>query len=68
MQVWEKVIDRRLREETTMIEEQFGFMPGKGATDAIFAAKNMIEKHRERQKKLHMVFIDLEKPYDRVPR
>ena len=60
MKVWEKVIDRRLREETTMGEEQFGFMPGKGTTDAIFAARQMIEKHRDRHKELHMVFIDLE--------
>ena len=68
MKIWERVIDRRLREETTIGEEQFGFMPGRGTTDAIFAARQVIEKHREMQKELHLVFIYLEKAYDRVPR
>ena len=34
MKIWERIIDRRLREETGIGEEQFGFMPGRGTTDA----------------------------------
>ena len=55
MKVWEKVIDRRLRRETTMGEQQFGFMPGKGTTDTIFAARQMIEKHGEAEGNTHGV-------------
>ena len=68
MKIWERIIDRRLREETSIGDEQFGFMPGRGTTDAIFAVRQLMEKHREKQKGLHMVFIDLEKAYDRMPR
>ena len=68
MKILEMIIDRRLREETTIGDEQFGFMPGRGTTDAIFAVRQLMEKHREKQKELHMVFIDLEKAYDRVSR
>ena len=46
-----------------MVNVQFGFMPGRGTTDAIFAARQVIEKHQEMQKELHLVFIDLEKAY-----
>ena len=38
MKMWERIIDRRLREETNIGEEQFGFMPGRVTTDGIFAA------------------------------
>ena len=43
-------------------------MPGRGTTEAIYAARQVIEKHREMQKEPHMVCIDLEKAYARVPR
>ena len=68
MKIWERIIDRRLREEISIGEEQFGVMPGRGTIDAIFAARQVIEKHREMQETLRLVSIDLEKAYDRVPR
>ena len=36
--------------------------------DALFALRQVVEKHWEKQQGLHMVFIDLEKEYNRVPR
>ena len=68
MKIYERIIEARLRDETSISNEQFGFMPGKGTTDAIFILRQVMEKHREKGKELHLVFIDLEKAYDRVPR
>ena len=39
----ERIIDRRLREETSIGEEQFSFMLGRGTTDAIFAARQVTD-------------------------
>ena len=47
---------------------QFGFMPGKGTTDAIFTMRQVQEKHQAKKKKLYYAFVDLEKAFDRVPR
>ena len=66
--IWERVLDIRVRECTDIHESQFGFMPGRNTTDAIFILKQTIEKYREEQKDLCVTFIDLEKAYDRVPR
>ena len=66
--IWEKVVDRRMRQCTNIHESQFGFMPGRSTTDAIFILKQTIEKHREGQKNIRVTFIDLEKAYDSIPR
>ena len=42
-------------------------MPVKGATDAMFASRTLMEKYRKGQRQLHCVFVDLEKTYNRVP-
>ncbi|KAF3674589.1 putative peptidyl-prolyl cis-trans isomerase FKBP17-1, chloroplastic-like [Capsicum annuum] len=68
MKIWERVVERRLRNIVSISENQFGFMPGCSTTEAIHLLRRLVEQYRERKRDLHMVFIDLEKAYDKIPR
>ena len=61
MKLWEIIIETRLREITNIADNQFGFRPGKSTTEPIFALRMLQEKYREKNKELHMVFVDIEK-------
>ena len=46
---------------------QYGFMPGRGAVDAVLVLRKLSEKFRDK-KKLFFIFVDLEKAFDLVQR
>ncbi|XP_070005368.1 uncharacterized protein [Nicotiana sylvestris] len=68
MKVWERVVEVRVRKTTSISDNQFGFRLGRSTTEAIHLIRRLVEQYRDKKKDLHMVFIDLEKAYDKVPR
>ena len=68
MKAMERVIETTIRDSIFIDNMQFGFMPGRGTTDAIFIVRQLQEKYLAKNKKLYFAFVDLEKAFDRVPR
>lgn len=68
MKVLERVVEGLIRQRVLIDDMQFGFMPGRGTTDAIFIVRQLQEKYLAANKPLYMAFVDLEKAFDRVPR
>ena len=67
MKLFERVVDRRIREEVQLGKSQLGLMKRVGTTDGIFTIGQMREKwQKKKQQGLHMAFIDLEKAYDKI--
>ena len=62
--VLERIVDSLIRQMVSIDDSQFGFVPGRGTTDAIFVVRQLQEKYLAANKRLYMAFVDLEKAFD----
>ena len=62
----ERIFEHRIRQQIEIDDMQFGFMKGKGTTDAILW-QDRCRRILAKGKKLYFGFVDLEKAFDRVP-
>ena len=67
VRVLERVAENFLGQQVRIDDMQFGFVPGRSTTDAIFTVRQLQGKVYAINKTLCMVFFDLEKSFDRVP-
>ena len=67
MKIFERIVDGLIRQLVSTDDSQFGFVPGRGTTDAIFVVRQLQEKYLAANKRLYMAFVDLEKAFDWVP-
>ena len=68
MKILERIVDSLIRQLVSIDDSQFGFIPGRGTTDAIFVVRQLQEKYLAGNKRVYMAFVDLEKAFDQVPR
>ena len=69
MTVLERIVDMLIsliRQVVSIDESQFGFVPGRGTTDAIFVVRQL-QKYLAANKRLYLAFVNLDKAFDRVP-
>lgn len=68
LKIWERILHNRLLKHVALSDNQYGFTASRSTSDAIQTVRILMEKGRSNHEDLHLVFIDLEKLFDRVPR
>ena len=68
MKILERIVNGFIRQVVSIDDSQFGFVPGRGTTDAIFVVRQLQEKYLAVNKRRHIAFMDLEKSFESVPR
>ncbi|XP_068226373.1 uncharacterized protein [Palaemon carinicauda] len=65
-----RILLNRLKKvtETILPESQCGFPSSKGTIDMMFCARQLQEKSKEQQKPIFLIYYDLEKAYDSIPK
>ena len=65
-----RVLNDRLQPvvEEVVSDTQCGFRTGRGCVDMIFCVRQLVEKTIEHNSKIFLLFVDLHKAYDSVPR
>ena len=67
IKILERIVDGLIRQVVSINDSHFGFVPGRGITDAIFVVLQLQEKYLAVNKRLYMAFVDLEQAFDRIP-
>ena len=68
LKVMEHIIEDFIRNIVNIDDMQFGFMPGRGTTDAIFTVRQIQEGYIRKNRNFYFAFVDLEKAFDRIPK
>ena len=68
LEIFERILDKRLRQQVNISEMQFGFMPGKRTVDSIFMLRQRQGKIFKGNGTMYTAFVDLGKAHDQVPR
>ena len=59
MEVLERTVVGLIRQLVSTDNSQFGFIPGRCTTDAIFVVRQLQEKYLAANKRLYIAFVDL---------